>query len=202
MGAVRTPGISGLAIGAVAAGAVLAYAGIRNASVSDTLRALLRGQPVPSAPSTLEAARSNVTETLQRTASSGLGAAPGRRGLPTTGPGAQVADAARKYLGAPYIFGAEGPNAFDCSGLVTWVLAHDLGIRLPSEHHTVTGQFYVWQGAQTVPRPPAAGDLICWTGHIGIAVNETEMIHAPGVGQRVKISRIWWTPAPLVRRVL
>ncbi len=115
--------------------------------------------------------------------------------------GVQIVNAARKYLGRPYEFAAHGPNTFDCSGLVTWVLHHDLGLNLPSNVHTVTGQFYVWGGARTVGRPPAEGDLICWMGHIGIATGPTTMIHAPQPGQVVKEQAIWWTPEPLVRRV-
>jgi cell wall-associated NlpC family hydrolase len=194
-------------VAAVGAGMILMYAAIANTSVSDTIRALLKGQPLPKGTvSSLQSLRDNVKQGLsEAVASQGIGAAPNQiTGAPgyAAGLGDKIAADAQQYIGKPYLWAAEGPNAFDCSGLVTWVLHHDLGLKLPDNTHTVTGQFYVWSGAKTVGRPPAAGDLICYTSHIGIAINATQMVHAPSPGQDVKISKIWWTPTPLVRRVI
>jgi cell wall-associated NlpC family hydrolase len=111
-----------------------------------------------------------------------------------------IADDARKYLGVPYKWGGADPNGFDCSGLVTWVLHHDLGYNLPSNTHTVTLQFLTWTGASDVPRSQAtAGDLCCSTGHIGIAVDGSNMIHAPDIGDHVKIGPI--QTGMVIRRV-
>ena len=205
-------GVSGLALGVTAGGMLLVYAGVANATVSDTIRALLRGERPPSRPSTLEAARGDVGRSLgaavARAANQATGVVDAGIGVAGTGSqpagtrGQQIAAFAASYLGVPYVFGGADPSkGVDCSGLVTWVLHHDMGINLPSNSHTVTGQFLVWSGAVTVPRPPAAGDLICWPSHIGIAIDSTTMVHAPGTGQRVKTTNIWWTPAPIVRRV-
>ena len=57
-------GVSGLALGVTAGGMLLVYAGVANATVSDTIRALLRGERPPSRPSTLEAARGDVGRSL------------------------------------------------------------------------------------------------------------------------------------------
>lgn len=215
----RRPGLSGLSLAITAAGMVGIYAAVANATISDTLRALLKGQKPPSRASTLDTARTSTDAELRAAAAAQAAAADGTGllgglggliggvagiGVATPGPaslGEQIAAYATGHLGAPYKFGAAGPNAFDCSGLVTYVLHTELGLSLPSNSHTVTGQWYVWPGAVTVGRPPRAGDLICWTGHIGIALNDETMIHAPGTGQVVKTSKIWWNPAPLVRRV-
>lgn len=204
------PGLSGISVAVIGAGMLLIYSAVGNASVSDTLRSLLRGEPLPSKGSTLGQARQGVQKVLadagaaaaSASASQGVGTASDTvsSGIGTA-LGSRIADRALAHVGAPYVFGTAGPNTFDCSGLVTWVLHKELGLSLPSNSHTVTGQFYVWNGATNVARPPMAGDLICWTGHIGIAINETQMVHAPGTGQHVKVSNIWWTPAPQVRRV-
>jgi cell wall-associated NlpC family hydrolase len=195
-------GLSGFSLAVIAGGFIVAYAGLRNASVPDTLRALLAGKQPESRPSALGESRVQVARALASSAQGTLSDLTGGTTLqPGTTLGAAIAARARGYLGRPYVFGTAGPNTFDCSGLVTRCLVESGVTGLPSMRHTVTGQFYVWGGATTVPRPPAEGDLICWTGHIGIAVSATEMIHAPGIGRPVQVSKIYWTPAPLVRRV-
>lgn len=186
------------------------YSAIANASVSDTLRALLKGQIPTSKPSTLDSQRNTVGSAIYAAAARSAAAAKlgstiydqaaASAGV-TAASGAAIAEAAQRYIGRPYKWATEGPDTFDCSGLVTWVLHHDLGYNLPSNTHTVTGQFYVWSGAVTVGRPPQAGDLICWPSHIGIAIDSTRMVSAPTAGQNVHISNIYWTPQPLVRRV-
>lgn len=193
--ALRSPGLNGLAVALAAAGGVVLVAGFRNVTISDTLRGILKGS--------LPAARpmqTNLAAAAARAAAGGGGAsADFGPGVPT-GDGAKIAAEARHYLGRPYSFGAAGPDSFDCSGLVTWVLHHDLGYTLPDDHHTVTGQFYVWSGATTVPRLSCqAGDLVCWPSHMGIATGQNTMIHAPGTGQVVKEGNIW--SGCIIRRV-
>ncbi len=119
------------------------------------------------------------------------GAAPGAAPGPGAGPGAGAGAAvafARSKLGAPYVWGGDGPG-FDCSGLTTaaWAAA---GVSLP---RTAQTQF------NAGPRlPPGAqvqaGDLVFFgtparIHHVGIALGEgsTLMIHAPTFGQTVRI---------------
>ena len=186
----RSAGLSGVAVGMVAAGAFLVDSGLRDTSLPDALRSLLTGQ-VPVSRSGAGATTSGApapTGTLDQ--------------LDTAGGGdARIAEAAMRYVGAPYRGGAAGPDRFDCSGLVTWVMHHDLGYQLPSNRHTTSAQFAVWSGARTIPRnQAAAGDLLCWVGHVAIALDSKRMVTAPGAGQWVKVSNIWGTPA--VRRVI
>jgi cell wall-associated NlpC family hydrolase len=203
---VRSPGISGLAVGIATAGGLLLYSGIKNATVSDTLRALLKSQPVPSAPSTLAAAQADVGAALGQAATAlagaGAAAAGGSAGVGSA-LGQQIVTAASKYLGTPYRFGGHAPGGFDCSGLVTYVLHHDLGISLPNNTHTVVSQFAIWGGAVTVPRNQCqAGDLVLFgLGHMGIAVDNTHMIHAPHTGTVVKQAVIYSPPTPVIRRL-
>lgn len=205
-------GLNGAAIALGAGGAVIWYSGIKNAGIADTLRALVKGQPVTgsatgSVASVAEAAGQEVAAAVANSGGSETSAAGGEDSSEAIGDtqaalNAAIAADVRKYLGDPYATDAAGPSKFDCSGLVTWVLHHDLGLTLPSNTHTVTGQFYTWKGAATKKRAECiAGDLVCWAGHIGIAISNSQFINAPTLGENVKISTIWKTPAPLIRRV-
>lgn len=196
--------VSGSAVAIAAMGVVLIVAGLRNASIADTLRALIRGQPPPAGPSMLEP-RAVIARAAGTAGGSGAGTAGGpiTGRVPSGGSMAKAAvEAARKYLGIRYVFGGHDPSTgFDCSGLVTWVLHRDLGIDLPNNTHTVTGQWYVWPGAVDVPwSEMSAGDLVCWPGHIGIATGGGRMIHAPSAGDVVREAEIWRVPEPVIRR--
>lgn len=200
--------VAGGALAVGAAGSVLLLAGMRNADVQATLRAILRGQAPPSGPSLIPASAIDTpagSTSGENTAGAGWGAATGREAVKSI----------KKYMGIKYVFGAHDPSkGFDCSGLITWVLHHDLGIDLPNNTHTVTSQFYVWSGAKTVPRDQAQpGDLVCWASHIGMVSvgpyhhppqtpTKGRMIHAPHTGDVVREREIYWTPEPLIRRPL
>jgi cell wall-associated NlpC family hydrolase len=98
------------------------------------------------------------------------------------GPGhPEVVALAQRELGDPYVFGAAGPDAFDCSGLTMYVYAQ-IGIGLP---HAATAQQQM-----STPVPINAlqpGDLVFFGGpgasyHVGIYVGGGTMIAAPHTG--------------------
>lgn len=194
-----------------AAGGFLIYVGIRKVPLQQGLREILRGQLPTGTPAVKAEVPSVLGFRATDTANaglfgpaSGLGNVGGTAGGGGGAGGAAIVAAARKYLGIPYVWGGAKPqDGFDCSGLVTWVLVKDLGYtNLPSAEHTVTQQFYVWRGATTVPRNQAsAGDLACTMGHIGICIDGAQMIHAPTLGDVVKIGPITRDPNLLIRRV-
>jgi cell wall-associated NlpC family hydrolase len=192
------PGLSGIAVGTIAAGLIIMWSGLKNATVLDTVRALARGEPIPSAGSEIDAARAKVAGRVGGTITD-LGTSVNGVGSAT---GAAVAAAAQRFLGVKYVWGGEDPvNGWDCSGFVTYILHHEFGLNLPDNNHTVTGGFYIWSGAITVPPAQCqAGDLVCWMSHIGIATDNQNMINAPGVGIPTRIQPIYWTPQPLIRR--
>lgn len=189
-----------------AAGGFLLYVGIRKVPLQQGLREIMRGQ-VPTGAPPVKAQTPSVlgfkaTDTANAAlfgTGGGLSTSGGAAGAGTSG--AAIANAVRKYLGIPYVWGGHSPAGFDCSGLVTYVLVRDLGYtNLPDPVHTHTTKFMRWTGAFDVPRAQAAaGDLACSETHIGICVSNTDMIHAPTFGESVKQSRI--TPGMVIRRV-
>lgn len=83
---------------------------------------------------------------------------------------------AMSRIGCPYVWAAEGPDAFDCSGLVTWAY-RQVGISLP---HQSESQYAAAARVVSVSeaRP---GDVLWRYGHVGIAVSAggSHYVHAP-----------------------
>jgi peptidoglycan DL-endopeptidase CwlO len=97
--------------------------------------------------------------------------------------GQRIVAAAAAQAGKPYVYGATGPRAFDCSGLTGWAYAA-VGIHLP---RTSGAQ----AAAMTRVSQPMPGDLVFMPGHIGIYAGNNKMWHAPHSGDVVKLSTIW-----------
>ncbi len=98
-----------------------------------------------------------------------------------------IASFAYAQLGKPYVWGASGPNSFDCSGLAMYVYAH-FGISLP---HYTGSQFSMGQSVNKKDLAP--GDLVFFNtyssiSHVGIYIGGGNFIHAPGTGSNVTIS--------------
>ena len=86
-------------------------------------------------------------------------------------------------IGCPYVWAAEGPDAFDCSGLVTWAY-RQVGISLPHQSESQrAAASYV--GSVSEARP---GDVLWRYGHVGIAVSAggSHYVHAPTFGAYVR----------------
>lgn len=128
-------------------------------------------------------------------------AAAARRGRAATPAGdlppghPEVVDIALTYLGVPYVWGGASPAGFDCSGLCQYVYAQ-IGISLP---RTSAAQYRA--GTHIPPdrldllRP---GDLVFFgtdgdpsrVHHVGIYVGNGDFVHAPQVGDVVKVSSL------------
>jgi len=93
--------------------------------------------------------------------------------------------AALSRLGCPYVWGAAGPDRFDCSGLVKWAYEH-AGVRL---HRTTYDQ--INDGIPISPNRIRAGDLVFpHAGHVQLAIGGNLVVEAPYPGAAVQISRL------------
>ena len=100
-----------------------------------------------------------------------------------------VVEYALSRIGCPYVWGAAGPDAFDCSGLVRWAYLQ-VGMSLPHQ----TEALYNAAKARLPVSQAQPGDVLWvgygdgYNGHVGIACNAggTHYVHAPTFGARVR----------------
>jgi peptidoglycan DL-endopeptidase CwlO len=97
--------------------------------------------------------------------------------------------AALTQRGKPYLWGASGPDAYDCSGLVVWAYAME-GISLP--HYTGS----LWNDGEHISRDDLQpGDLLFFgsdISHVGFYLGNGLMVDAPHSGSDVRVEAIWW----------
>ena len=94
-------------------------------------------------------------------------------------------DAAMAQRGKPYVWAAEGPGSFDCSGLVLYAYKA-AGISLP---HSSKGQAGMGRAVSRAELQP--GDIIAFyspVSHVGIYIGNGQMVHAPTSGDVVKVA--------------
>lgn len=103
--------------------------------------------------------------------------------------GADFLAAARTKLGDPYVYGATGPDSFDCSGLVQWA-ARQAGFTMP---RTSQEQWKVGQEISAADLQP--GDLVFSAGsdgsagapgHVAIYAGDGQVLEAPHTGANVR----------------
>lgn len=168
-------GFNGPALAATAIGTLFLWSGIKGWSVLGTVQDVITGK----GPSDI-----NVNPVgAPASGTIDIGSGPGSVG---------IASVAQEYLGHAYKYGgAPGPNAenpWDCSSYCNFVIGVRLGLAIPgyspggykgTSHGPATGNWGVWPGLQTITRQELqAGDLIVWTGHMGIALDTNTMISA------------------------
>ncbi|MEU9112605.1 C40 family peptidase [Streptomyces sp. NPDC048483] len=100
---------------------------------------------------------------------------------------AQAVSFAHAALGKPYVWGATGPAAYDCSGL-TQAAWKSSGVSLPRTTYTQIGSGTRIDRSQLAP-----GDLVFFysgISHVGLYIGDGKMIHAPHPGAPVRIAPI------------
>ncbi|MGW1989744.1 NlpC/P60 family protein [Embleya sp. NPDC001921] len=115
----------------------------------------------------------------------------------TTGASAAIAYA-KAQLGKPYVWGGEGPQGYDCSGLVmrAW---REAGVNMT--HFAATQYFESTSVSYRNLRP---GDLIFWSEtksasdihHVAMYLGGGQMIHAPRTGDVIKIGNMFYMGTP------
>lgn len=96
--------------------------------------------------------------------------------------GQRILDAASTRVGSPYVWGATGPNSFDCSGLTSWAY-QQAGISIPR-----TSQAQVGGGTQVAKSDLQPGDIVAFYGgasHVGIYAGNGQVVHSPSSGTTV-----------------
>lgn len=132
----------------------------------------------------IEAAKSKVA---QLEAAQAAANKPNRGDSTVSATGNAIVDYAYKFLGTPYVYGATGPNSFDCSGFTQYVFKNAAGINLSRTTYT-----QINEGVPVSRENLQPGDLIfTHAGHVGIYVGNNQFIHAPRTGDVVKVSSVY-----------
>ena len=100
---------------------------------------------------------------------------------------------AKSKLGKPYVYGAKGPNSFDCSGFVYWCL-NQIGVK--QSYLTSSG----WRNVGKYKRISSfsnikAGDIVVVRGHVGIAAGNGMVIDASSSSGKIVNRELgsWWS---------
>lgn len=172
--------VDGIALGAVFAGSLFAYAGITGKSVPHALQAIVKGKSPKTAPQDQPITGGAVPVT---------GPGGGRTVTATTD--SAIANDALSYVGKLgwSLGGSMNSGSPDCSGYVNGVIGRDLHMAIPgvaagafdgSQHGPNSFVWMLWSGLVKITRAEIqAGDILVWTsgiGHIGIATSNTEMV--------------------------
>lgn len=114
-----------------------------------------------------------------------------------SGLGADVANFALQFVGNPYVYGGTSlTNGADCSGFVLAVYAQ-FGVSLP---HSATADRSMGSpvGGLEEAQP---GDLVCYSGHVGIYIGNGQIVHASTPRTGIKISSATYKPIACIRRI-
>ena len=104
--------------------------------------------------------------------------------------GTRTVSLAAAQRGKPYRYGAVGPRAFDCSGLVKYVMAK----QRKSVPRTAAQQYRASRKVSKANMRP--GDLVFFVSrgrvyHVAIYAGRGRIWHAPSTGKRVQLAKIW-----------
>ncbi len=170
--------------------------------VNGTIAVLVRQQQQAQAAAAAAAAKRILQQQLlqqqQQQQQRGLGSTPSLFQPTSVVPSSSAASIAlqwaRNELGKPYVFGAAGPNAFDCSGLMTYIFGK-AGVSLP---HSAAAQYDVTQRISYSQLQP--GDLVFYyqpIDHVGIYIGGGNIIVADNPSVPVKIDSLYWDGVPV-----
>jgi cell wall-associated NlpC family hydrolase len=166
--------------GFVVAGGWLLNSAYRNRSPIGTLVSIFRDPKnaralLTASPGTLKATLPTAANAAFTTGGSGTGGADG------------VLAWARQQIGKPYRWGATGPDAFDCSGLVQQAYVNGAGVKLPR-----TTQFMIGVGQKVAKSDLQLGDLVFPdAGHVQLYSGPGTIIEAPAAGEQVREVKMW-----------
>ncbi len=115
-----------------------------------------------------------------------------------SGTGASVANYALQFVGNPYVYGGTSlTNGADCSGFVMSVY-RNFGISLP---HSSGGDRAVGSAVPGGLANAQAGDIVCYSGHVGIYIGNGNIVHASTARTGIKVSNANYRNVLAVRRI-
>ncbi len=115
-----------------------------------------------------------------------------------SGTGSSVANYALQFVGNPYVYGGSSlTNGTDCSGFVMSVY-RNFGVSLP---HSSGGDRSVGYGVSGGLGAAQPGDIICYSGHVGIYIGGGQIVHASTASTGIKVSNANYRNVLAVRRI-
>jgi cell wall-associated NlpC family hydrolase len=179
---------NGRALAAVSIGVLFVWSGIKGWSVLGTIGDIVTGK------------KPNQLVSYPLT----LGGSPDESSSPLVGGATGVAAIGLQYIGHAYKFGGapgrDGTKPWDCSSFVNYVVGVKARMAIPgnapgrytgTSHGPPTGSWAVWSGMRTIKRSEVqSGDIILWLGHMGIAINNSEVVNALNPKSGTKITNI------------
>jgi cell wall-associated NlpC family hydrolase len=173
-----------------AAAAAAAAAEAANQAAAAAAAAAEPAEPAEAAPAPVAANRSNRTAIAADSSPSSSSSAPTEE-APSAAPagssaGAAAVAAAMSKVGNRYVYGAAGPDTFDCSGLTSWAWKQ-AGVSIP---RTSSGQ----AGLPSVPLSELQpGDLVTYyspVSHVGMYIGNGQVVHASTESKPIGVTSV------------
>lgn len=146
--------------------------------------AVQEARGVPPFPETQKYVQSITSMASQMATASGSGGDAGGGG----DRGSRIVATARSKIGLPYVWGAEGPDSYDCSGLVLEAYK-SVGVTLV---HSSAVQCA--SGTRVSQDQAQPGDLVCWSGHVAIYAGGGSIVEAATFGIPVRETQVYDMP--------
>jgi len=110
--------------------------------------------------------------------------------------GQEIVDYAKQFMGNPYVYGGTSlTRGTDCSGFVKSVYAH-FGVRLPRTSYSMRRVGYSVKYSEIQP-----GDIICYSGHVGIYAGNGKIVNAIDESKGIGLSNARYRSIITIRRI-